>query len=192
MICNQQSRNRTGRLRPYFDIVRCVMCETMDAMETVDNVQRLDGSGRPSTEVVLLQHTHSQRYVAIRNNRVHCIPLQDDDRSFYLTLDIYPGQEMSPESRYYEHKVNVLAIHQSQTSSFRSVYSAPRQDLYLCSFDDDRFVEQFIRCPCAVCKFCQVTQVLSSSTRFQPTTMVAFVWNRRRGEEALCASTTGH
>ena len=43
------------------------------------DAKRADGGGVPPTETVLLQHRRSQRYLAIDDQRVVCIPLQRDD-----------------------------------------------------------------------------------------------------------------
>jgi len=45
------------------------------------NVKRLRGSGDPTTRTVLLQHTHSQNFIAVKGNQVLCIPLKHNDPS---------------------------------------------------------------------------------------------------------------
>jgi len=50
------------------------------------NVQRKKEAGAPAEKPVLLHHAQTQGYIAIRDNKVVCIPLQSDDPTCTFTF----------------------------------------------------------------------------------------------------------
>jgi len=50
------------------------------------NVRRMTGAGDPATELVLLEHTHTQKYIAVQDNEPVCIPLQDDPTCTFIFI----------------------------------------------------------------------------------------------------------